>query len=299
MNVFFSLVKRNVKLYFKDKVTFFTSLITPFILLILFVLFLNNVYKDMVDSILSQASITTTNSIKNSIVASWFIASILSTSSITVSFCSATLMVNDKINKSAQDIDVAPVSKKVVFLAYFCSTFISTMIVMGCILVIGFVFIAIVGWYLSFVSILKIIGAVILLTLFGSALACIIFTFIKSSGGMSAIATLISSCYGFLSGAYTPLSQYPKTVANLLGFNPGLYGNCILKSSFMLDPINAISNLPKEIKNAFETNFDLSYSFFNNHVSTELCYIILSIVVVALLSIFITIVFSKNNKSVH
>ena len=40
------LIKRNVKLFFKDKGMFFTSLITPVILLLLYVTFLKNVYQD-------------------------------------------------------------------------------------------------------------------------------------------------------------------------------------------------------------------------------------------------------------
>lgn len=41
---FISLVSRNTKCYFKDKFTFFISLFTPLILLLLFVTFLRNVY---------------------------------------------------------------------------------------------------------------------------------------------------------------------------------------------------------------------------------------------------------------
>ena len=41
-----ALVKRNIKLFFKDKGMFFTSLVTPAILLVLYVTFLGNVYRD-------------------------------------------------------------------------------------------------------------------------------------------------------------------------------------------------------------------------------------------------------------
>ena len=41
-----ALVKRNTKLYFKDKGMFFSSLITPVILLVLYATFLKNVYDD-------------------------------------------------------------------------------------------------------------------------------------------------------------------------------------------------------------------------------------------------------------
>ena len=44
MSTLLVLVKRNVKLYFKDKGMFFTSLITPAILLLLYATFLGNIY---------------------------------------------------------------------------------------------------------------------------------------------------------------------------------------------------------------------------------------------------------------
>jgi multidrug/hemolysin transport system permease protein len=46
MNTLISLVKRNTKLFFKDKGLFLTSLITPAILLVLYISFLGNVYED-------------------------------------------------------------------------------------------------------------------------------------------------------------------------------------------------------------------------------------------------------------
>ena len=41
-----ALIKRNVKLYFRDKGMFFTSLITPIILLVLYTTFLKNVFEE-------------------------------------------------------------------------------------------------------------------------------------------------------------------------------------------------------------------------------------------------------------
>jgi hypothetical protein len=46
MKTFLLLVKRNMKLFFNDKGMFLTSLITPMILLVLYITFLGNVYRD-------------------------------------------------------------------------------------------------------------------------------------------------------------------------------------------------------------------------------------------------------------
>ena len=48
------LVKRNTTLFFKDKAMFFTSLITPAILLVLYATFLGNVYRDAFVSVLPE-----------------------------------------------------------------------------------------------------------------------------------------------------------------------------------------------------------------------------------------------------
>ena len=49
-----ALIRRNSKLYFKDKGMFFTSLITPMILLVLYVTFLSRTYEDSFRSALAQ-----------------------------------------------------------------------------------------------------------------------------------------------------------------------------------------------------------------------------------------------------
>lgn len=56
INTLFIFIKRNIKLFFKDKGLFFVSLITPIILLILFVTFLANVYEDSFRSAINAIS---------------------------------------------------------------------------------------------------------------------------------------------------------------------------------------------------------------------------------------------------
>ena len=86
------LIKRNIKLFFKDKGMFFTSLITPAILLILYVTFLSNIYRD---SFLAgfPAGMSVPEDVIDGLVATQFISSMLAVSCVTVAFCSNFLMV--------------------------------------------------------------------------------------------------------------------------------------------------------------------------------------------------------------
>lgn len=92
MKIVFILIKRNVKLFFKDKGMFFTSLITPAILLVLYAAFLGNIYRDNFTAALPE-SFSVSSGIVEGLVGSQLISSILSVSCVTVAFCSNFLMV--------------------------------------------------------------------------------------------------------------------------------------------------------------------------------------------------------------
>ena len=83
----FMLVKRNIKLFFKDKGMFFTSLITPVILLVLYATFLGNVYRDNFTATLPDF-LNLSESVVEGLVGGQLISSILAVSCVTVAFCS-------------------------------------------------------------------------------------------------------------------------------------------------------------------------------------------------------------------
>ena len=58
-----ALVRRNTRLFFKDRGMFFTSLITPVILLVLYAAFLSNVYEDSFRSALEAAGVSVPDSL--------------------------------------------------------------------------------------------------------------------------------------------------------------------------------------------------------------------------------------------
>ena len=85
MTGFFSLTKRNCKLFFRDKGMFFTSLITPAILLVLYVTFLAKVYKESFTSAL-PAAFALDDSLINGTVGGQLVSSLLAVCCVTVSF---------------------------------------------------------------------------------------------------------------------------------------------------------------------------------------------------------------------
>ena len=173
------------------------SLITPLILLILFVTFLRNVYLDAFKSAFPEG-FTVNGRILEGIAGAWLMSSILSVSSVTVAFCSNVIMVEDKINKTITDFQVSPVKSTTVSISYFLSNFFVTFLVMMCVMVIGHIYLAAVGWYINVGDVFMIIIDCICGILFGTLLAGIVESFVSTQGALSAVATLVSSMNGYL-----------------------------------------------------------------------------------------------------
>ena len=114
-----ALVRRNVRLYFKDKGMFFTSLITPLILLVLYSTFLSNVFEETFRGALASAGGMVTDRLIGGCVGGQLISSLLAVSCVTVSFCSNLLMVQDKVSGARRDLTISPVKSSTMALGYY------------------------------------------------------------------------------------------------------------------------------------------------------------------------------------
>ena len=207
MSTSFFLIKRNIKLFFKDKGMFFTSLITPGILLVLYVTFLGNVYRDMFTSGLPD-TLNISETLIEGLVGSQLISSILAVSCVTVAFCSNFLMVQDKANGTIKDLKISPVKAAALSLSYYIAAFMSTLIICFVATGICLIYVAIVGWYMSIADVCFLFMDIVLLVSFGTILSSIINFFLSTQGQISAVGTIISAGYGFICGAYMPVSSF-------------------------------------------------------------------------------------------
>ena len=289
------LTMRNVKIYFKDKMTFFVSLITPIILLILFVFFLQTTYEDSIFSIIQGFDVD--QKFIDSFTGGWLFSSILSTSCITVAFCSG-MMVIDKINKNNMDFIVSPVKKSILQLSYVIANVFSTLIIAFILLVIGLIYLAFIGFYLSFLDLLLIIFTIVITSLFGTILANIIWIFTKTQGVVSGICTLVSALYGFICGAYMPISTMGSGMQTFTAFLPGTYATILFRQGFLNGVLNEMSKtLPNEMINGIAEGFDVKMSFFGNNVSTLALILVITISTFVLLGIFLLISKLKFRKN--
>ncbi len=290
-----SLVARNTKLYFKDKMTFFVSLITPLILVFLFVTFLKNVYEDSLIACLPEG-IQISKKIVNAFTGGWLFSSIMAVSCLTVSFCS-NMMVADKITKTTLDFQIAPVKKSTLQTSYTISNAITTFIVCMVLFIISMIYLAIVGWYLSVVDLLIILLNMILSIMFGALLSSIVGLFINSQGTLSAVCTLVSSMYGFICGAYMPIASFGSGMQGFVSFIPGTYSTVLFRKYYLNGVLEEMGKtIPNEAITQISNGFDVNFSFFGHNVSPSVMFLIVALSVLILFALYILLANIKLRK---
>ncbi len=295
MKTLYVLIKRNTRLFFKDKAMFFTSLITPGILLVLYSTFLGKVYRDSFWLIMPKG-FDISDQLADGFVNSQITSSILAVSCVTVAFCSNMIMVRDKANGCLKDLMISPVKRSTLAFSYYLSSLLSTFIV--CFVATGLclVYIAVTGWYMTVKDVLLILLDVSLLAMFGTALSSIINFFLSTFGQISAVNTIVSSGYGFICGAYMPISNFSDGLQHIISFLPGTYATSLVRNHAMNGVFREMKNIgiPKEIIDGVKEGIDCKLYFYDHPVDMHIMYIILCSTIIALIAIYILINYLKK-----
>ena len=289
------LIKRNVKMFFKDKGLFFTSLITPLILLVLYITFLGNVYRDSFVAAFPEG-VTVSDKLLDATVAGQLISSLLSVCCVTVAFCSNMLMVQDKVTGARKDFLIAPVKRTTMAVGYYVAALGTTLFISFVTTVAGLLYIGKVGWYLSGKDVACLFLDVFLLVMFGVALSSIINYFLSTQGQISAIGSMISSMYGFICGAYMPISQFSTGLQKVLMFLPGTYATSLFRNHAMQGVFEEMkaSGYPVEVIKGLQDVTDCNLYFGGHRVGESTMYLVLGIGAIILVGIYVVMNIRKK-----
>lgn len=297
MKTLFGLTKRNIKMFFKDKGVFFVSMITPLILLVLYITFLGNVYRDSYVSAMPDG-FSLSKDVLNGMVGAQLFSSLLAVSAVTVSFCSNMLMVSDKVSGARNDLLIAPLQKHKLALSYYIATFISTFLICAITTFACFIYLAIVGWYMSVLDVFLIFVDIFILVMFGTALSSVINFFLSSQGQISAVGSIVSSCYGFICGAYMPIASFGTGLQKVLMFLPGTYGTVLIRNHAMRGVFKEMSSqgVSAEVIDGLKASVDFNIEFFGHSVSVGAMYLVMIVSVVVLVGAYVLLNMWKHKK---
>ena len=271
-----NLIRRNCRLFFRDKGMFFSSLITPIILLVLYVTFLGNVYRDSFTGALPEGFVNE-DALLNATVGGQLISSLLAVCCVTVAFCSNLLMVQDRVSGARSDLAVYPVRPSTIAVAYFCASALATLLISLTALAVCLLYLALTGWLLRAGDVLFMLLDAALLTLFGVALSSCVNFPLRTQGQGSAVGTIVSAGYGFLCGAYMPISNFSSGLQKVLSFLPGTYGTSLLRNHALAGAYREMARVgfPAEVIEAIRDSIDCNLYFFGRSVSIGGMYAVL------------------------
>lgn len=295
MKTVFALVRRNRQLFFRDKGMLMSSLITPLILIVLYATFLANVYKDSFQSALPEF-LEIEDKIINGTVAAQLTAALLAVSCITVTFCVNLTMVQDKAFGTRKDFNVSPVKKPVIYIGYFFATVLNSLMVNGLALVVCMGYMAKMGWYMTVTDVLWVILDMVLLVLFGAVLSSVVCYPLKTQGQMSAVGTIVSAGYGFICGAYMPVSNFGEGLQKFLSFLPSTYGTSMLKNHMMRGVFEEMEDIgfPEEVVDGIATSLDCNPKFFDHVVTVNEMILVMAASVVVLGGLYVLLTCTRE-----
>ncbi|MFZ3387003.1 MAG: ABC transporter permease [Candidatus Hydromicrobium sp.] len=261
MTVMINLIKRNLKLFFRDRTSVFFSLLAIFIIIGLYVLFLGNMMVNYLKDLMGSND--------RFIIDSWVMAGILSVTSITTTMGAFGTMVEDTTKKISKDFSSAPLKRSQLAGGYIMSSFIIGVIMSIVSLIIAEVYIlANGGKLLELMLLLKLFGVMLLSVFAGSSMVFFIVSFFKSSNAYATASTVIGTLIGFLTGIYIPIGSLPSGVQTAIKIFPISHAAALFRQIMMEAPMStAFANAPVQAITGFKQTMGVVFYFGSTELS--------------------------------
>ena len=300
-----TLTSRHLKMFFKNKMTFFFSLLVPLITLAIYLLFLRDLECRSVDAIIQTYSFTEEQIAELSpkvygLVDAWMLSGILAISCISVSFNTCYVMISDKETGANKDFASSPISRIVIITSYFLFNFLVTLIICTLVFFICLIYLRIMNsFYFSILDFISIYGVVIISIVSATLFTILITSFISSGSTFNSLIAIFSAAVGFLIGGYMPIQMLPTFVQYMCGFFPGTYSAGILRTLFLRGQIDNVANYLSSINNdlsiidTLKTQF-LNVSFFGNNLNSE--WMSLALIITTTILLLLNLVSAKYTQ---
>ena len=288
--IFFSLTKRHLMVFFKNKVRLMYTLLVPVLIFVVYLLFLRGLELSMVANTLNEYGVTKQAlgdavygelwARIGTLVDSWMLSGIIGLSTVTVALQTNTVIVEDKQNGVNRDFASSPIHRNILITSYFFYNFLVSALICFVFYCICLIYLAASGEFvLSFWAVLLSLVAMFFATVASTLMTVFICSFVKTEGTMMSIVAVFSTAVGFLIGAYMPLGMMPVWVQGICAFIPGTYACSLLRYAFMEIPLAQLMGFAgtlgldagtmSEMMAQLSNNFGYTLNFFGTEVGPQ------------------------------
>lgn len=269
------LLQRNNKLFRRDRTQVFFSLLSVFIVLFLYILFLQKSQLDAIESMIPM-----TSGVKI-LVNEWMVAGILSIMGVTTTLGALGLYVRDREEGVFLDLLTTPMRALQLQLSYVINAWIIGMAFSLIGLALCEVFIVATGGdVLAFPAMLKVIGFLALGVTASSAMNCVLILFTNRQSSFSTLGTIVGTAIGFFCGVYVPIGVLPEFVQKIITAFPISHYTSLLRQEMMGDSLETVFT-EAVVRSEYEKIFGVVFEWQGGILSSSMSisYLIFSIIV--------------------
>lgn len=280
---------RNFKVFIRDRLSIFFSLLSVIIIFALYTLFLNGVWVQALPSGVEGGQW---------LMDGWLMAGILAVVSFTTTMGAYGTMVDDKAKKIYKDSTSSPLKRSSLVGGYIIAAY-AVGIIMSMIALVFLDLYMLIrdGHLLNFLQTIQVIGLIFLVTLANSALVYLITVFVKSMTAFGTISTIVGTLMGFLTGIYMPIGNFPAAVQTVIKIFPLSHAASLFRLIIMGGSVETVfDGAPLEIKNAFLEEMGVTFAFGNWAIQPWMQITFLAITAVVFYGVSLLIVTLKKQK---
>lgn len=281
-----SFVSRNLKVFFRDKMAVFFSLLAVLIVLGLYIFFLGDVWVDSFPNI---------KGVKN-LMNCWIIAGLIGVTSVTANMGAFGTMIEDKSKNKIKDFYVSPIKKSKIVGGYIISSFIVGSMMSVVTLIISQIYLVYSGVdVLNFKELTEVFLIILMTSLSNSAMILFIVSLFSSEKAFSTASTIVGTLIGFITGIYLPISMLPDSVQIIVKLFPTSHGISILRQIFMKKQMDiSFADVPTNYINEFKESMGVVYYINDKLVSNTASVFILIASTIIFFFLAVLILYKKK-----
>ncbi len=295
------LVKRNMRVYLRDKGAVFFSLLSMIIVLGLMLLFLGDMSTNSLTGMLSE--LPRRNPMEDEAnallyVLAWTCAGIVCINAVTVTNAVYTAMIKDREEGRLASIYTAPVSRGVISASYVIAAWACSVVICLLTLVLAEAYYIVQGGQaFSVLAHVKMLGMILVNSFTYATLMYLLAVLVKTEAAWGGLGTVIGTLVGFLGGIYIPIGGLGDGVAAVMKCTPVIYGAKMFRS-VMTEDIGAkiFDGVSDELVTEWSDAMGVTLEIFGKRVSDSACIGMLLVCGLVFLIIGILITGRKKSK---
>jgi len=277
-----TLINRHIKLFFKDKASVFFSLLSVFIIIALYLLFLS-------ENIIANLPEFTDQS---EFIFLWMFAGIIAVTTATATLGAFGKFIEDKVSMKSEDFLITKITPRKLAYSYIIYSVIIGLIFTVLLFTFGYSY-TFIKFDITFKFTFSLLAIVLLSTLMHTLLFYLITSSLKTMSAFSGLSTIVGTLIGFLAGIYIPIGLLPSYLQKIITLFPTTQAIVLLKDLLMKDVLEPLQSImSNEAYNELAFMLGIKLQWNDQLLSNKFSWAYLVIVTIVLLGLVLV----KNRK---